>query len=330
MLEEANTTESIADSGPSAEPLAQVFQGSEAQAGRPGVFPRVLRGDRMVEVFIFGSILVVALLFLSDGLFASRAASSGAGAMAVAADGDVGTRVRAMVHEGVTSIERGLADGAGAIQQMLTAAKLASRAKPVGPEALAASIGAKFAKDSDSDPCPTPDWESFFPEALVKSIAGYNVVHAIMSFPSESHLRGCALVATRRGSNSVFSYRVDVCAAPEVLAGGFRRNSVTYSLVLEVGEDNKITSGRLRVELPAVGLPMDDGVGNDFYRLGDELAWVGDVTCAGWLFGRPMGEGLQYDEDERGAPVERRRGGRPPADLLKRVVDAVRELVARR
>lgn len=233
-------------------------------------------------------------------------------------------------------LERGLGDGATTLQQLASVLVLAfssNRKETTAPgeESPREPAGAGKGNSGRAAVSICHELSEFVrPDPQLSDGAAPRFL--ALDFKDSPRIRGCLASLALSGDAKATRYAVGISvdADPPVHVAGFRRESVRYIVALNVSQGGEVLSGRLRVVMPGRGTPLDDGIGNDFYRLGDELAWDGDISCASWILGHPENGGLQYADDHRGAPRSTRRtGAPPPRDQILQIATALSGLTAK-
>lgn len=269
-----------------------------------------------------------------------------------------GPRVIAMVADGEKALDAGIGDGVRPLEHILNALKLASLQKSAAQKNAGAMAGitahdATFVRgnggiDRNSESV-CADLNNFFQSGFVAAAKNTVLSHAPLGFISNPKMKGCAFSgekahskntsgenrSSESGDNrnstqlSVLGVSVEIETSPQLPISGCKRSAVRYSLIMEIGPDREILSGRLRVEMPGVEIPIDDGSRDAVYRLGDDLGWVGNTTCASWLQGRARNGSLVSVTDNYNVSSGRRECGMPPRELLNQVADSVLEVLSK-
>ncbi|MFN0207668.1 MAG: hypothetical protein ACKVS6_15280 [Planctomycetota bacterium] len=245
------------------------------------------------------------------------------------ADAPHGPRIVAMVADAEKSLEAGLGDGTQHLEHILNALKLATLQKSTAQKSTAqkstaqkssAGLGTAAPRGADvnnanftrssailerSSESTCADLNHLFRSEFVDIANNTILSHAPLEFLSNPKMNGCVFVAENKnyknGSGteaSALGVSVEIATASLLLVGGYKRIAARYSLIMEVGADRKILSGRLRIEMPGVEIPADDGDRSADFRMGDDLAWTGVH-------------------------------GSPPSELLNQIADSVRGILSK-
>lgn len=335
MIEEVNQSEAIAGAGLS--PDYEVVEGSSDDGeGSISLFAnRLTQGEWLLEICIVSSVILAVFVIFSAGLLErtssaaepesktnDNGASSASGPASV-----LGPRAQAYLQEGVVTLERGLDDGRNAILQIGKALKLAHAQARAPRQAM---IGANSANAILQLRADMEGIASFGELGFELKETDAQTRYVSLEFTNAPHLRGC--VASRTSEERPGAIKLGVMMEADADVGtvvaGYRRSSVRYCLVLDV-EADEVKAGRLSLKMPAIGGAVDEGFGENYYKIGDELRWNATVTSGEWIVGRPCEGGLRKESCARDPRLRTRVSSPPPAELLKETVATLSTLLAK-
>lgn len=301
---------------------------------------RFTQGDWLVELGIVASVVGAILLIVLAGIFEARPASASGLPANVTISGVPGPRTQSFLKTGAVVLDRGLDDGGAALSQIELALKIAQQnvqnraqlgvvSNASSVDGTVANLGGSAADALRAFKASPSDLADFCELGIELSLGDEGVRHVPLNFHNMPLLRGCLIARPNPNVSGMTQFAMEIAVASEqpLTVCGFQRAGVRFLLLLNMTQTGLIGAGRMRVAMPAVGRAVGDGLANDYYKIGDELAWSDSATCAGWILGRPADDGLFAEIDPRGLALERRHGSLPPQEMLKRVASVARELL---
>lgn len=326
MLEDADPTEFAAAATLPPRFTVAESDRDELGAGIAGFTGRLRQGEWLIEICIIASVVLTVIVIFSAGVLEHTTKAFGKsddpGASATAQDSTkvLGPRSQAILSAGVASLERGLDDGNQALQQFRKILRIAS-VQSITPASITASpAGTLMQLSAVGD-----EFTTFCGAGFHSQITDGDVRFARLAFAGNKSIHGCVATHGAADSAGARQFAIEFCvdADSPLFVGGYQRSGVRCVLVMNADKDNNVESGRLQLFMPAVGTPIDDGPGNNYYRMGDELAWNAGDSCAAWILGKPASEGLREANDASAESGGHRKGARPSSELLKELAASI-------